>query len=76
MNALARRLRRLEDRLAQRIAARQEWNAKQILLERIEGMAVRLRADGRAIPETGPLADAARLEVEQWLARVRECTAQ
>jgi len=75
MNALARRLRRLEDRRAQRIAARQGWNAKQMLLERIESMAVRLRADGRAIFETGPLADAARLDIERRLARLLECTA-
>jgi len=75
MNALARRLRRLEDRQAQRIAARQGWNAKQMLFERIEAMATRLRAGGCTIPETGPLADAVRLDVEQRLARLRECTA-
>ena len=71
MKTLVKRLRRLEDSLAQRIAATQGFNAKQILAERIEAMAARLRAGGSAIPENGPLADAARLHVEQWLARLR-----
>jgi hypothetical protein len=72
MNALARRLRRLEDKQAHWIVARQGWNAKQVLFERIEAMATRLRAGGSSIPETGPLADAVRLDVEQRLARLRE----
>ena len=75
MNALARRLRRLEDRQAHWIAARQGWNAKQVLFERIEATAARLRAGGCVIPEDGPLADAVRFDVEQRLALVLGCTA-
>jgi len=75
MKTVARRIFRLEARLTQRIAARQGLNAKQILIERIESMAVRLRAGGHAIPETGPLADAAWLNIREWLARVRGCEA-
>jgi hypothetical protein len=75
MKTLAKRLRRLEDRLERQIAARQGLNAKQILAERIEAIAARLRAGGSAIPENGRLADAARLHVEQWLARLRGCMA-
>jgi len=75
MKTLANRLRRLEDRLAQRIAARQGWNAKQMLFQRTEAVAARLGAGGCAVPETGLLADAVRLDIEQWLARVRSCTA-
>ena len=72
MKILAKRICRLEGRLAQRIAARQGFNAMQILIERIESMAVRLRASGQAVPETGPLADAARLWIQESLARVRQ----
>jgi len=59
-----------------RIATTGGRPAKEVLSEKIEAMAARLTAGGCSIPEGGPLADAARLEVEQWLARVRECTAQ
>lgn len=72
MNALARRLHRLEDRMAQRIAARPALNAKQILCARIESMAARLKAAGYSFPESGPEADAARLLVQQGLARLIE----
>ena len=75
MKTVARRICRLEARLAQRIAAKQRFNAKQILIERIESMAVRLRAGNHAIPETGPLADAAWLNIQKWLARFRGCEA-
>jgi len=75
MKTVARRICRLEARLAQRIAAKQRFNAKQILIERIESLAVRLRTGGHAIPETGPLADATRLNIQEWLARVQGCEA-
>jgi hypothetical protein len=75
MKTLAGRLRRLEDRLERRIAARQGLNAKQILFARIESIAARMRAGGCGSPDNGLLADAARLQVEQWLARLRGCTA-
>jgi hypothetical protein len=75
MKTLTKRVLRLEDRLAQRIAARRGLNAKQMLADRIEGLAARLRAGGRAIPEIGPFADAARLHVEKWLAGLKGCTA-
>ena len=75
MKTLTKRVLRLEDRLAQRIAARRGLNAKQMLADRIEGLAARLRAGGRAIPETGPLADAVRFDIEQRLTRLLDGTA-
>ena len=71
MRSLYRRLSKLEVH-RKLIAARQGWNAKQVLFERIEATAARLRAGGRAIPETGPLADAVRSDIERWLARLRD----
>jgi len=76
MRALASRLCRLEVRFASRMSARPGWNAKEILQERIEAMAQRIRADGRGVPESGPLADAAFLDVKERLARWCESVAR
>ena len=72
MKALAKRLCRLESRVAQRIAARQAFNAKRVLVEKIEGIAARLAAAGYKPIEGGPEADAVRLDIKQRLARILE----
>ena len=73
MKALEKRLRRLENSWAQQIATRQTFNAKQILRERIETIAARLRAAGHSTPESGLEADAMLLHIKQRVAQILAC---
>ena len=72
MKALAKRLCKLESRVAQRIAARQAFNAKRVLVKRIHEMAARLAAAGYEPIESEQGADAMRLDIKQRLARILE----
>ena len=47
---------------------RQGLNAKQVLSERIESIGAQLKAAGYSFPESGPDADAIRLDIKQRLA--------
>lgn len=69
MSTLAQRLRRLEAKLARRMATSQEHGAKEMLLKKIESLAPRLRAGGCPIPDE-PSSDAMRTAVAHRLARL------
>jgi len=76
VKTLEKRLRRIEERLAARIVAKQALNATQVLIERIQGMAARMRAGGYEVAETGPQTDAVRLDIEQRLAHLLDSYAR
>jgi len=69
MKTITRRIARLEDRFAPRIAMPEGW-AKEELLKRIEGIRTRLYSGDRELE--GHAADAAQQQVEEWLSDWRQ----
>ena len=69
MKAITRRLAKLEDRLAPRIAMPDGW-AKEELLKRLEGMHTRLLPEDRELK--GDAVAVARQRLEEWLSDWRK----
>ena len=67
MKTLAKRLCRLEERLACRVALMNGRSALEMLFERIEATAARLRAAGYPVVDSGPVADSLHLYIQQRL---------
>jgi len=66
MNALSRRLSKLEARVASRIEPLADGGAREELLKRIEAMRERFLPED-LVAESGPASDAARKRIEEWL---------
>ena len=75
MKTIIRRLRKLEDRLRPQVETEDEWSAREELIKRIEGIAVRMRSAG-LVPESGPAVEAARQRIDEWLRTWRQSTEQ
>jgi len=66
MRAISRRLSKLEARFAPIVEPDDDGSARKQLLSRIEAIRSRLRPED-LLPEGGPLVDAQRERIEEWL---------